>query len=121
MTKWYYRKENKRAVGRRWEELAAAYLCSLGYEILDRNFYIRGGEVDIVARDGNYLVFIEVKYRSTSAAGDPAEAVDGRKQKRIRLAAREYLMKKGLTEDIPCRFDVVAIVGNNIRLIPNAF
>jgi len=113
--------KNLRQVGNQFEEMAASYLQDAGYEILDRNYRDRLGEIDIVARDGRYLVFIEVKYRANSEKGDPAEAVHGRKQRRIRNGARGYLYRHNLGEDIACRFDVVAVLGQEIRLIKDAF
>lgn len=113
--------ENKRAIGREKEQLAQEYLKAQGYQIVEKNFYTRFGEIDIIARDGAYLVFLEVKYRRSAAGGYPAEAVDRRKQQRIYRAAQYYLYKRGLPADIPCRFDVAAIQGDEITLIKNAF
>ncbi len=113
--------KNSRQVGNQFEEMAATYLQAAGYLILERNYRDRLGEIDIVAKDGRYLVFVEVKYRANSEKGDPAEAVHGRKQRRIRNGARGYLFCHGLGEDVACRFDVVAILGQDIRLIKDAF
>lgn len=113
--------KNSRQIGSRFEEMAASYLQDAGYEILERNYRDRLGEIDIVARDGRYLVFVEVKYRANSEKGDPAEAVHGGKQRRIRNGARGYLYRHGLGEDVACRFDVVAVLGQEIRLIKDAF
>ena len=82
---------NKRQLGSRYEEKAAACLEQRGWRILERNYRCRQGEVDLICRDGGYLVFVEVKYRSDDRFGAPAEAVDGRKQARIRGAAAYYL------------------------------
>ena len=71
---------NRRAIGTEYETLACEYLTRHGYQILCRNFRCRQGEIDIIARDRDYLVFIEVKYRRDEHEGDPAEAVDARKQ-----------------------------------------
>ena len=65
------------------ERKAGAYLEGLGYEILEYNFRGRGGEIDIVARENRYLIFVEVKYRRNEKTGSPLEAVDDRKQRRI--------------------------------------
>lgn len=113
--------ENRRKTGTEYESLAASYLEGLGYHILERNFHDRHGEIDLIAREENQLVFVEVKYRRNLAKGDPAEAVNYPKQQRIRRAARYYLYHHGLTEETPCRFDVVAILGREIRLIKDAF
>ncbi len=112
---------NKRTVGSRYEEEAAAFLQHKGFQILEKNYRDRYGEIDIIAKEEGYLVFVEVKYRSSLRNGYPEEAVDGRKQARIRHAAQYYLYKKRLGEDVPCRFDVVSIVGRELRLIRDAF
>lgn len=112
---------NKREMGGRYEALAAEYLEKAGYEILEKNYHDRYGEIDLIARDGGYLVFIEVKYRSDRRKGDPAEAVTARKQQHIRHTARYYLYTHRLGEDTACRFDVVSILGGEIHLIKDAF
>ena len=112
---------NKREVGSSYEEIAAAYLLKEGYEILERNFRDRQGEIDLVARDGEYFVFVEVKYRKNSDRGFPQEAVTPKKQRTIRKTAIYYLFTHGLGQETPCRFDVVAIMGEEIWLIKNAF
>lgn len=112
---------NKRKIGCEKEESAAKYLSGIGYQILARNFYTRTGEIDLVAQEGGYLVFIEVKYRKNQIFGYPEEAVTLSKQRKIIRTARYYMLKNGYTETTPCRFDVVAITGNEIRLVKNAF
>ena len=101
---------NKRQTGSQYEEKAAEYMKQQGYRILERNYRCRQGEIDLIARDGEYLVFVEVKYRTTGVSGYPAEAVDARKQQTIAKCAMHFLMKQG-NDDVPCRFDVVAIAG----------
>ncbi len=113
--------KNKREIGNGYEDMAAAYLEDEGYVILDRNYRDRHGEIDIIAKEGRELVFVEVKYRQNLQKGDPAEAVHFFKQRRIWNTARRYLYCHHLGEDIPCRFDVVAILGKEVRLIKNAF
>lgn len=113
--------QNNRAIGTEYEELACEYLLRHGYKILERNFRCRQGEIDIIAKDGDYLVFIEVKYRRNGLEGDPAEAVDYRKQARILRTARFYMNYTRISEDVPCRFDVVAVLGKDVRLIKDAF
>lgn len=112
---------NKRTIGTAYEEQAVLFLQQKGYYIVEKNFRCRQGEIDIVARDGQYLVFVEVKYRKASANGLPEEAVDRRKQQKIIRTAQYYLYQKNLGEDCPCRFDVVGICGDRIRLTQNAF
>jgi putative endonuclease len=114
-------RENRRIIGSRYEEAAAAFLKDQGYEIVERNYRDRQGEIDLIARDGPYLVFVEVKYRKDTGTGYPEEAVHGGKQKKIRRTASYYMYSRGLGEETPCRFDVVAITGSEIRVIRNAF
>ncbi|MBO5372626.1 MAG: YraN family protein [Lachnospiraceae bacterium] len=112
---------NKRGVGSDYETLAMEYLEGEKYQILERNFHSRWGEIDIIARDGDYLVFVEVKYRKNSSCGNPLEAVDARKQKRICRTAVYYLSKNGYGDSKPCRFDVIAFEGEEVLHIKNAF
>ena len=111
---------NRRAIGTEYETLACEYLIRHGYQILCRNFRCRQGEIDIIARDRDYLVFIEVKYRRDEHEGDPAEAVDYRKQKKISRVAEYYCWEKRKLNQ-PCRFDVICVLGQEIRHIENAF
>ena len=100
---------HNKALGRQGEEAAARYLERCGYEILDRNWTCPAGEVDIVARDGHELVFVEVKTRSDIMKGLPAEAVDDEKRARYEKIAAWYL--RGYDElDVPMRFDVIALL-----------
>ena len=112
---------DRRTLGKEKELLAAEWMKGHGYEILEMNYRCRQGEGDIVAKDGAYLVFVEVKYRRDAGAGYPAEAVDARKQRRISYAARHYMMRHGISGDTPVRFDVIAILGDQITAIVNAF
>ena len=86
-----------------------------------KNFQCRSGEIDLIARDGKYLVFVEVKYRSNLTYGEPCEAVDYRKQKRISNAAAFYLRRYGYPMDQPCRFDVAQVSADGIELMEDAF
>ena len=112
---------NKRKVGGWYEKIAADYLKSHGLHIKAMNYRCKLGEIDIVARDGDYLVFIEVKYRIDNKKGDAEEAVGYWKKKTISKIAKYYLMLHYNTTEIACRFDVIAINGNNIRWVKNAF
>ncbi len=112
--------ENKRSKGKRYEMLAAGYLKGKGVKILEQNYHDRTGEIDLIGRDGDYLVFIEVKYRKNTRQGDPAEAVTAIKQYHIRQTAQYYLYSRRYG-DIPCRFDVVSILGDEICWIKDAF
>ena len=112
---------NNRATGSVYEEKVAAFLKQKGFVILERNYRCRQGEIDIIAKDGAYLVFIEVKYRATKAAGFSLEAIDHKKAMRIRHAAMYYLYVHQLPEETPCRFDAAGIDGGQITYIKNAF
>ena len=112
---------NRRAEGSARERQAAAYLEERGLKILEYNYRTARGEIDLIAREKDTLVFVEVKYRKDTAMGYPEEAVGAGKQRQIRRMAAHYLYRKGLPEDVPCRFDVVAILGEEIRLIRDAF
>jgi putative endonuclease len=100
--------DSNRTLGRRGEALTARYLRRHGYRLLARNLRAGGVEVDLVALDGPTLVFIEVKARRSMAAGAPQEAVDWRKQRRLRQAAAAFARTRSLSHR-PIRFDVVAI------------
>ena len=88
--------KNKRETGAEYEKKAARYLESCGYKIISSNFRCRAGEIDLIARDGRYLVFIEVKYRVNAQMGEPQEAVDTKKQQKISrtLTARFWQQKR---------------------------
>ena len=112
------------ALGKYGEDLACAELARRGYAIVARRFRCRMGELDIVARDGPTLVFVEVKARETREFGGAVHAITGLKQRRIVRLAQEYMMRHHL-HDVPCRFDVVAIgfegCDPSIDVYPNAF
>ncbi len=117
--------EERLALGRQGEELAASHLKQLGMTILDRNYRQKIGEIDIIARDGECLVFVEVKTRKSTRFGAPAEAVTLKKQQQISRTAMVYLSRKQLP-DCPIRFDVAAVLlpdqgRPTIELIKNAF
>lgn len=112
---------NKRAVGLQKEKTAAEFLKANGLEILDRNYYFPGGELDIIARNGDYLVVVEVKYRSSLRYGNPAEAVTRAKQNKIILGTKYYCTERQISLHTPIRFDVIAICGTKIHWIQHAF
>nr|WP_294663857.1 YraN family protein [uncultured Blautia sp.] len=115
-------KENKRRVGAFYEQMAADYLVSQGVMILDRNYRNRQGEIDLIGMTAdNWLIFVEVKYRSTKCSGSPLAAVNAHKQRIISRVAVEYLKNRYKSMDVRCRFDVVGIEGDNICWIRNAF
>lgn len=119
--------------GSRGEALAARFLEKKGYTLLEWNYHSRYGEIDMIAADGQYILFVEVKTRGQNSLGRPAEAVDQRKQKKLMRTAVDYLQKHpaGCSADYPAdlqpRFDVVEVIlpGGSaeaeIHHIPNAF
>lgn len=111
---------NKRKIGADYEQAAAKHLKGLGYELITTNYRCPLGEIDLVAKDGAVLVFIEVKYRKTLYAGSPFEAVNAKKQQTIRRVAQWYLTEHKL-DDVSVRFDVAGILGNEIKVIKDAF
>lgn len=101
--------------------MAGRFLEENGLRILEYNFRMRTGEIDIIARDGCYYVFVEVKYRKTASAGLPEEAVDYKKVRKICHVADYYRCTHHFDDSVPVRFDVIAIEGENIRWYKNAF
>lgn len=112
--------QNKRKTGGNYEKAVGYYLEQLGYEIVQYNYHCRLGEIDLIAKDGEYLVFCEVKYRKKGAMTGSLEAVGLKKQRTIAQCAKWYLMEHRIN-NVPCRFDVVGIDGQNIFLIKDAF
>jgi putative endonuclease len=111
---------NAKETGKKGEDSAAAYLERNGCGIIKRNYYIRGGEIDIIFSDGDLTVFCEVKSRTQQRFGSPAEAVDSRKQKRICKAALDYIVNnKSIDENY--RFDIIEFNNGRINHIKNAF
>ncbi|MBI5476512.1 MAG: YraN family protein [Ignavibacteriales bacterium] len=106
------------------ENLAVDYLEKKGYRILQRNYRFEHGEIDIIAEDGNVLVFVEVKARRSKEFGEPEDAVTPRKREKIRATANGYLFENNI-DDKECRFDVIAIdyqdTKTEIRHITDAF
>ena len=118
----------KRTIGDAGEKAAAKHLARHGYKILERNFLCRVGEIDIIARHGEYYVFVEVKTRKSRAYGGGEGAITPKKIDCVRKAAQTYIMSKGI--DAPVRFDVVTVYGDGaaekakkfeIEVIENAF
>lgn len=113
--------ENRRQLGNEYERRAEEYLRQKGYRIRCRNYRCRLGEIDLIGEEDGYLVFVEVKYRSDERKGAPQEAVDIRKQRKICRVADYYRMTHGCGDGVACRFDVVAILGEDVKLLRNAF
>ena len=116
----------RRALGRAGEEIAARHLLAQGYAIIERNVALKVGEIDIVARDGDVVVLVEVRARRSTAWGGALESVGPQKQRKLARVARAYLGLRGL-EHLPCRFDVVAVTwlpgagGPQVEHVRNAF
>lgn len=110
----------RRALGARGEALAARWYQDHGYEVLDRNWRCREGELDLVLRQGRTVVFCEVKTRSSHAYGTPAEAVTRPKQVRLRTLALRWLEHTG-TPRGALRFDVACVVAGRVEVIQAAF
>lgn len=104
----------KDVLGRRGEDLAAAYLTGKGFVVLDRNWRCWFGELDIVARDGAELAAVEVKTRSGLDYGHPFEAVSGEKLDRLLLLARRWARERGLAPSV-VRIDVVGIIDDGVQ------
>jgi putative endonuclease len=116
---------NKKYTGDRGEDLAVDYLEKKNFQIVERNYRYGHGEIDIIAKDRNVLVFVEVKTRKNLEFGEPILAITKNKQKQIRKIAESYLYEKKI-KDIDCRMDVVAILLKKnlppeINHIENAF
>lgn len=107
--------------GEQAESLACAYLQEAGLVLVTRNYRCPRGELDLIMRQHDTLVFVEVRYRRSAAFGTPAETIDTRKRERLLAAARHYLLHR--SPEQACRFDVIAISGrapHNIEWIRNA-
>ena len=120
------KKVTTRETGDITEKVAAKYLVEQGLIIQEKNLYSRMGEIDIIMKDGNTFVFIEVKYRASALFGGAISAISDKKQQKIRKTAAFYLQQCGLNEyNTSCRFDVIALQGNinnlDITWLKNAF
>jgi len=104
----------KKERGNVGEALAEKYLKEKGYKILDRNFFSYCGEIDIVALDGDVVVFVEVKTRSSNAFGSPIEAITPTKQSNMTKTARYFLQKNNLFDRVQTRFDGISIMCSNV-------
>ena len=111
----------KKKKGAQKEEEVCAYLRSMGVKIVERNFRSRQGEIDMIGYDGGYLVFFEVKFRAGKSRGSAAEAVGLVKQRKICRVADYYRVLHHCAEDTPLRFDVVAVDGEQVTWIKDAF
>jgi len=105
------RRTSAQVAGGEAEETAARFLERNGLEVVARNYRTRMGEIDLVAREGSTLVFVEVRMRTSARFGGAAASVDFRKRSRIEAAARHFLAR--LAHEPPCRFDVLTLDGDN--------
>jgi putative endonuclease len=117
--------DQRPAFGKRGEDAACDELTKRGYRILERRFRTRCGEIDIVARDGDVIVFVEVKARSSGRFGQPFESLTWHKRQRLAQMAASYLFLKHLC-GVPCRFDVVGVRASesdacSVEVLQNAF
>ncbi|MCX7145009.1 MAG: YraN family protein [Sulfuritalea sp.] len=111
----------RQAKGAAGEQLAADYLMRQGLSVIERNLRVKGGEIDLVCRDGKTTVFVEGRLRSRSDFGGAAASITATKQARLILAARHWLLRHGET---PCRFDCMLLDGlesKNIEWLRDAF
>ena len=113
--------ENNRKIGSDKELIAAEYLRRNNIEVICMNFRTKYGEIDIIGKDGEYYVFVEVKYRKNTNFGFPEEAVNTKKQQTIRKVAQFFMIKHKIPMESPVRFDVISILGKEITHIRNAF
>lgn len=112
---------NKRAVGTQKELIASEFLRENNVEILEMNFRCKIGEIDIIGMDKDYLVFYEVKFRSDTRYGYPEEAVNLRKQTKIHNTSQYFMLIHNIDVNTPIRYDIISILGNQIKHIRNAF
>ena len=110
---------NNVEIGNKGERIARNYLRLRLYKILETNYRRKTGEIDIIAKKGGYIIFIEVKYRNNTNKGLPREAVTAFKQRQIKRTAEMYIIENKLSCDM--RFDVIEILGKRIEHIKNAF
>jgi putative endonuclease len=115
---WGKRLSQKQEQGRRWEQAALAHLQRHALVLVEANFLCKGGEIDLVMRDGATLVFVEVRRRADRAAGGAAASITPAKIRRLVRAASVYLLR--FATPPPCRFDVVAIDGEALDWLKNA-
>ncbi len=105
--------------------MAVDKIRAAGGRVIERNFYFKGGEIDLILRDNwlgeDYLCFAEVKYRENTEDGYPEEAVTLSKQKKIVKGAKVYLNYRKYSTDTPVRFDVISILNDEVKWIKNAF
>ncbi|MBQ8982962.1 MAG: YraN family protein [Lachnospiraceae bacterium] len=112
---------NTRRIGSKYEKKTVEYMLQNGMQVLETNYRCKQGEIDIIGKEEDYLLFVEVKYRKSVRSGYPAEAVTPAKQNRVIQTARYYLYSHNLSEYTKMRFDVAAILGEELQYIRNVF
>jgi putative endonuclease len=116
------KRTDKRIKGDEKEDLAERYLSARGFELIERNFHCKGGEIDLIMKDGEYLVFIEVRYRENKDFGGALASITPSKQRKIHRAAEYYLLNHFKNSPPPCRIDAIGIEAENtIEWVKNAF
>ena len=113
--------KNSRNIGTFIENIVCKYLESKGYTIIVQNYRCKFGEIDIIAKEKNVLVFIEVKYRKNVISGYPEESVNLTKQRKIINSSLRYIQENHIFLNTDFRYDVISITGNKIKIIRNAF
>ena len=108
-----------RAKGNKGEKQAVKFLRKKGYQILSTNFKCKLGEIDIIAKKDDVIVFIEVKFRENFSFGMANESISPQKINKLILTAKYWIAQEGI--EVPCRFDVISINNNEIEQIENAF
>ena len=110
---------NRQETGKKAEDLAAEHLQAKGFLVVERNFRAKVGEIDLIMKDGEEMVFVEVRARASRGYGGAAASVDAAKRRKVARGARVWLAARGW--EGPCRFDVVAVEGGRLEHIPAAF
>jgi len=130
ISQWWHRlfvqlKQGSQSRGQQAEYLAERYLKRQGLLLIERNYQTKGGEIDLIMRDKSVLVFVEVRYKSSSDWASPVESITLNKQQKIIKAAKQYLQQHDKHGKQSCRFDVVAMAGElndpQIEWLPHAF
>ena len=102
----------EKSIGKQVEQASARFLQAQGLTLLDRNYHCRRGEIDLIMREQDMVVFVEVRYRRSSEFGSPAESVTRPKQQKLMVAAQHYIASRGLGESLCYRFDVLAVTAS---------
>jgi putative endonuclease len=115
---WHAHRSVRQEAGRGWEERALAYLHRHGLQLIEQNYRCKGGELDLIMREGDSVVFVEVRQRADRHHGGPLGSITPAKVRRLRWAAQSWLLHQPSLP--PCRFDVIAIEGERIEWLRDA-